>query len=283
MNLEQIGRYRIRRLLGRGGAAVVFLATDPIIEREVALKTLRVDPGAEGVEERRALFLREVRAVGRLRHPGIVTVYDVGDAPEHGLIYIAMEYVDGNSLRELIAGGARFPQAQAVALAIAVAEALDYAHFQGVVHRDVKPANLLVTSGGDVKITDFGVAKLDLFDFTFGGRPVGTPYYMSPELIRGRAVDARSDLFSLGLVLFELLTGQRPFAGRSILEVSEALLEQSTPDPSALCPGLPAGLCEVVITCLAKAPEDRFPTCGELARALRGLDLTSARPAADLC
>jgi serine/threonine-protein kinase len=272
MKPDRIGRYEILRTLGRGSAAVVFLARDPLIQRVVALKALRIDPRAVDVEERKARFLREVRVVGHLQHPGIVMVYDVGEDPALDMLYIAMEHVDGGSLEGVIGErGGEIDVGEAAGLVAPAAEALDHAHFQGVVHRDVKPANLLVDGRGTVKVTDFGVAKRDLFDLTFGGKPVGTPQYMSPEQIKGETVDGRSDLFSLGVVLFELLTGTKPFEGATVVEVCERIVSEPAPDPCDLSPAVPELLGEIVQLCLAKDPEDRFGTCGDLAHALRRL------------
>jgi serine/threonine-protein kinase len=248
---------------------VVYLARDPLIERKVALKTLRIDRHSRDVGERKSMFLREARAAGQLSHPGIVSVYEVGEDTEQDLVFIALEYVGGRALERLIAGGRPLAVDRALGVVRQVAEALDYAHFRGVVHRDVKPANIMVTPSGAAKITDFGIAKVDLFDRTFGGKTVGTPNYMSPEQVRGQAVDERSDLYALGLVLFEVVTGERPFRAATILELCDQIVERPAPSLARRCPHLPAELDRIVATCLAKNPDHRYQTCGELLDALR--------------
>ncbi len=276
MRLDRVGRYRVLRTLGRGAAGVVLLAWDELIERQVALKVLRVDPDAADAAARRAQFLREVRAAGRLHHPGIVGVHDAGLDPDRGLVFIAMEHVDGTTLRDELAAAGRFPPRRAVTVVVEAARALDYAHFQGVVHRDVKPANLLLDRSGAVKVTDFGVAKVDLFDRTFGGRPVGTLTYMAPEQVRGLPVDGRTDLYALGLVLFELLTGRRARCGQTLLELAEEIVDGEAPELAAAGVDLPPALGPLVARCLARDPDRRFPTCGDLARALDAVGLGGA-------
>ena len=195
---------------------------------------LRGDLGQRSAHELRMRFLREARAAGRLSHPNIVTVYDVGEDGAFEDAFIAMEYLEGTTLKDVISGGKRFDARRITQLAVILANALDYAHSQGVVHRDVKPSNIILTRDGDLKITDFGIARLGPSDLTIDGAVIGTPNYMSPEQISGKMVDGRSDLYSLGVILFELVTGQRPFAGDSIPEISLAITTQSVPDPAQL-------------------------------------------------
>ncbi len=271
MPVERIGRYEIVRTLGRGAMGVVYLARDPIIDREVALKTLRVDLDSDLAEEFRERFMREARAAGRLSHPGIVTIHDVGEDPSSGLVFIAMEFARGRDLKEVLQSGHRFRPAEAARIVAEVAMALDYAHSMGVVHRDVKPANIILTDGGRIRIMDFGVARLESSNLTTEGQFIGTPNYMSPEQVTGRPVDGRSDLFSLGVVLFELLVGARPFAGESIHEVTLKVVQAATPIPSAVAPAVPAGFNPIVLKCLEKEPEKRFQRGAELARVLGAL------------
>jgi eukaryotic-like serine/threonine-protein kinase len=254
MSVERIGRYLIEETLGRGAMGVVYLARDPLIDRRVALKTLRLDLDAEHAEEFRERFVREARAAGRLNHPGIVTIHDVGEDPESGLMYIAMEYVEGRDLKQLLAAGHRFRPSEAARIAADVANALDYAHSLGVVHRDIKPANIMLTGNGTAKITDFGIARLETSNLTVDGQFIGTPNFMSPEQVTGREVDGRSDLFSLGVVLFNLLTDQRPWGGGTMHEVTLRIVQEPCPIPSTVDGKIPPAFNPVVLKCLEKNP-----------------------------
>jgi len=268
MSMQRIGRYEIEETLGRGAMGVVYLARDPLIDRQVALKTLRVDLDAEHVDEFRERFVREARAAGRLNHPGIVTVHDVGEDPETGLMYIAMEYIQGRDLKQLLASGHQFRPSEVARIAADVAVALGYAHSLGVVHRDIKPANIILADDGSAKITDFGIARLETSNLTVDGQFIGTPNFMSPEQITGKKVDGRSDIFSLGVLLFTLLTGQRPFAGDTMHEVTLRIVQEPSPIPSTLGEDIPAALNPIVLKCLEKDPERRFQTGDELAQVL---------------
>ena len=268
MSKQRIGRYEIEETLGRGAMGIVYLARDPLIDRRVALKTLRVDLDAEHAEEFRERFVREARAAGRLNHPGIVTVHDVGEEPESGLMYIAMEYIQGRDLKELLASDHQFRPSEVARIIADIAVALDYAHSLGVVHRDIKPANIILANDGSAKITDFGIARLETSNLTVDGQFIGTPNFMSPEQITGKKVDGRSDIFSLGVVLFTLLTGQRPFAGETMHEVTLRIVQEPSPIPSNLGEDIPAALNPIVLKCLEKNPERRFQTGGELAQVL---------------
>ena len=250
---------------------VVYLAQDPVIDRRVALKTMRVDLDADHAEEFRERFVREARAAGRLNHPGIVTIHDVGEDPESGLMYIAMEYVEGRDLKQVLASGHRFRPAEAARITADVALALDYAHELGVVHRDIKPANIILTKDGTAKITDFGIARLETSNLTVDGQFIGTPNFMSPEQITGRPVDGRSDLFSLGVVLFNLLTERRPFNGGTMHEVTLRIVQEPCPIPSTLGDNIPATLNPIVLKCLEKNPDRRFQSGAELASVLAAL------------
>jgi serine/threonine protein kinase len=268
---KTVGRFEIEAVLGRGAMGVVYLARDPVIGRKVALKTLVLPEGTEEAEEFRTRFLREAQAAGNLNHPGIVTVYDAGEDTATGLYYIAMEFVEGRSLRELLRQGYPFSFSEVARVGAALALALDHAHSKGVVHRDIKPANILLTDQGQVKITDFGVARLASSNLTTTGQFIGTPNYMSPEQVQGLPVDGRSDLFSLGVVLFELLTGKRPFLGESLTEVTYKIVHEPAPVPSQLRPGLPSAFNPIILKLLEKKPENRYSRGLEVAKALEAL------------
>src|SRR5580658_6839920 len=257
---ERFGRYEILAELGRGAMGVVYKARDPKINRVVAVKTVSLTgQPLEAELEYRERFFREAEAAGRLSHPGIVTIFDVGEEPETRAPYIVMEFVRGQSLDKLLSREDRkLPADTALKLAHELAEALDCAHGQGVVHRDLKPANILITEDGHAKIADFGVAKLNLANFTLAGRTLGTPAYMSPEQLRGDAVDGRSDLFSLGVVLYTVLTGYRPFQGNSAATVSFKVVNRDPVPASVLDTDLPPGLDYIIARAMAKDPSQRY-------------------------
>jgi eukaryotic-like serine/threonine-protein kinase len=269
--LKQLGRYLIERVLGKGAMGVVYLARDPVIGRFVALKTLNVPADSEEGEEFRQRFLREAQAAGILNHPGIVTVFDAGVDEATGLSFIAMEYVEGKSLKELLKSGHMFTFSEVARIGSALASGLDYAHARGVIHRDIKPANILITNQGAIKITDFGVARLESSNLTAEGQFIGTPNYMSPEQVAGTPVDGRSDLFSLGVVVFELLTGSRPFGGTSLTEVSYKIVHEAPPIPSHLRPALPPPFNPILLKLLEKDPARRYQKGADVARALDAL------------
>src|SRR5216684_5767994 len=264
---ERFGRYEILAELGRGAMGVVYKARDPKINRVVAVKTISLNgqPPEEELEYRER-FVREAEAAGRLSHPGIVTVFDVGEEPETRAPYIVMEYVAGQSLDKLLLSieDHKLPPEAALQITLELAEALDCAHGQGVVHRDLKPANILVTEDGHVKIADFGVAKLHLANHTVGARVLGTPAYMSPEQFYGEAVDGRSDLFSLGVVLYTVLTGYRPFQGNSALTVSFKVVNRDPIPATLLDTDLPQGLDYIIARAMAKDPAERYQSGREM-------------------
>ncbi len=268
MSVTKIGRYQIEKILGRGSTGVVYLARDPLIDRRVALKSLRVDLDDEFAQEFRERFIREARAAGRLNHPGIVTVHDVGEDSETGLMYIAMEYVEGRDIRQLLDSGHTFRLSEILRITAEVAVALAYAHSFGVVHRDIKPANIAIAKDGSAKITDFGIARLEKSNLTVDGQFIGTPNFMSPEQVTGKQVDGRSDIFSLGVVLFYLLTGERPFAADTMHAVTIRVVQEPSPIPSTKRKNIPAALNPIVLKCLDKDPERRFQTGDELAKVL---------------
>ena len=284
MQSRTLGRYQIVKELGRGAMGRVFLADDPKIQRKVALKTVQAFAALPESEraEKRDRFLQEARAAGRLLHPGIVTLFDVGEV-DH-VLFLAMECVEGTTLDPFGKKDGLLPVKTVCELVAGIAESLDYAHGQGVVHRDIKPANLMRVGETSVKIMDFGLARAVEGQVAEDGALLGTPSYMSPEQIRGEAVDGRSDLFSLAVVLFELLTGEKPFPGDSISSIIYRIVNEPSRDASVIHGRVPAELDEFVRQALSKRPEDRYPTGEAFAAALREasgqLDAREALPAA---
>ena len=270
---ERFGRYEILGELGRGAMGIVYKARDPKINRVVAVKTFSLaGRPPEDEQDYRARFFREAEAAGRLSHPGIVTIFDVGEEPETHTPYIVMEFVSGRSLdKMLLEDDHKLRLDVALQLVHELAEALDYAHGQGVVHRDLKPANILITEDGRAKIADFGVAKINLANHTLAGRTLGTPAYMSPEQLNGEEVDGRSDLFSLGVVLYTALTGYRPFQGNSAMTVSFKVVNQDPVPATVLDTNLPAGLDYIVARAMAKHREQRYQRGAEMASDIHAL------------
>ena len=266
---DRLGRYEIVRKLGEGAMGVVYEGRDPKLGRRVAIKTARRELMSRGAmtEELMQRFLREAQAAGALNHPNIVTIYDVGE--EGDVSYIAMEYLEGSDLRDVIADRRRLSVEEIVNLGAVIAEALSAAHAQGIVHRDVKPANIFVQTDGRVKITDFGIARVSDSTLTQEGTLIGTPHYMSPEQFMGQRVDGRSDLFSLGVILYELLTGEKPFSGEAISTVMHQCLKVNPIPPEELNFAVPKPLSDVVMKAMSKRPDGRYPDGHALAAALR--------------
>jgi serine/threonine protein kinase len=266
------GRYVIDAELGRGAMGTVYLGRDPRIDRAVAIKTISLsglEPDAE--KEYRERFVVEAKAAGRLSHPGIVTIFDVGE-PEAEAPYLVMEYVEGQSLDKLLTGANnQLPLNTALRLAQELAEALHYAHEQGVVHRDIKPANILVTAEGHAKITDFGISKLNQAELTIPGQVLGSPAYMAPEQLSEEGVDGRSDLFAVGVILYSMLTGHRPFQGNSATTVCFKLVNYDPLAVTALNSQLPPEIDRIVARAIAKDPGQRYQTGMELANDIRQL------------
>jgi serine/threonine-protein kinase len=264
----RLGRYEVEKELGHGAMGTVYLGRDPRINRTVAIKTLALtqfeDAELPQVRER---FFREAETAGRLSHPNIVTIYDAGE--EHDLAFIAMELLEGKDLTHYIRPEKPLPLAWVVGVVAKVADALDYAHRQGVVHRDIKPANIMYNeSAKSVKVTDFGIARVAASSRTKTGMVLGTPSYMSPEQIAGKHVDGRSDLFSLGAMLFEMLTAQQPFSGDSLATLMFQITTGAHPDVTALRPDVPACLRAVLDKALAKDPEARYRSGAEFRQVL---------------
>jgi serine/threonine protein kinase len=271
---SRFGRYRILAELGRGAMGVVYQARDPKINRLVAIKTIALT-GLNPAEERefRERFFHEAQAAGRLSHPRIVTIFDVGEEPDTLNPYIVMEYVDGRSLEEMLSKtDEKLAFDTTLRLTQELAEALDYAHAQGIVHRDIKPANIIVGTDSHLKIADFGVAKLNLAHRTLPGHTIGTPAYMSPEQLNGDPVDGRSDLFSLGVVLYRMLTGHRPFQGNSPLTVCFKVANHDPVPVTVFDSDLPPEVNYIVSRALAKNPAHRYQTGAGMA-----LDLEDVR------
>jgi serine/threonine-protein kinase len=259
-----LGRYQIIREIARSND-IVYEAIDPSIGRRVALKELQLPPNLVGGARRERVerFYREAKAAGSLTHPNIVTIYEVGE--EAGRHFIAMEFLEGQNLQETLEIRGALPAKEAVDIARQVLEALDYAHSKGIIHRDIKPANIQLLPGGRVKLTDFGIARImHEPSITASGQIFGTPSYMSPEQIAGKEIDPRSDLFSMGVVLYEALTGQKPFTGDSVVTITYNIMNTPAPEPR----GVPEGLAAIIRKALEKDPAHRFQSAREFLDAL---------------
>jgi serine/threonine protein kinase len=267
-----LGRYQIERELGRGAMGAVYLGRDPKIGRHVAIKTLALSREFAGDElvEARERFFREAETAGRLQHPDIVTIFDAGE--ERELAYIAMEYLKGDNLQAYTQPAKLLPVPSVLQIVARVADALHYAHSQGVVHRDIKPGNVVVDPSTDaVKVTDFGIARVADSARTRTGLVLGTPSFMSPEQLAGRRVDGRSDLYSLGVMLFQLLTGRLPHRSESMATLMQQIANEPAPDVRSLRPDLPEALARVVALTLEKRPEARYAGGQQLATDLRAV------------
>lgn len=264
-----LGRYKVLKEIGRGAMGVVYLGKDPTIQRFVAIKTMRFDAfdDTDKLEESKARFFREAESAGRLSHPNIVTIYDAGE--QQGLGYIAMEILEGTTLKQWSRKPNLLPLDKLLPTLATVAEALDYAHQHGVVHRDIKPANIMVTKDESVKVMDFGIAKTASSPKTQTDMVLGTPTYMSPEQISGKLVDGRTDIFSLGVVMFELLTGSPPFTADNVSALLFAIAHSPFPAPSTLHSDLPAEIQRALDRALQKDPVQRYRRAGEFAQDLR--------------
>lgn len=268
--LRAIGRYQVSEELGRGAMAVVYKGFDPVIGRTVALKTLAFDTNSDDVFDLKQRLYREACAAGTLNHPNIVTIYDV--IQEDTTLAVALEFIDGQTLEDLIPQRAPLTIEAAMQIFEQIAAALDYAGARGIVHRDIKPANIMVTSEGRVKVADFGIARLPVSDSTQSmvvGRVVGSPSYMSPEQVRGEPLDARSDLFSASIVLYELLTKKRPFTGDDLATTMYRIVHEPMDRPHQFNPAIGPAVTAFFDKALAKKPDDRYQTGADICIGLR--------------
>jgi len=271
---ERIGKYRVLEPIGRGGMGSVYKAHDPLLDRMVAIKVMAED--AEAGTEARQRFLREARSAARLNHPNIITVYELGE--DQGRVFIVMELLEGEPLSRLIGRVPPVPLRRKLGLMMQICDGLAFAHQRGVVHRDIKPGNIFVLDNGQVKILDFGIARVGSSELTRTGLLMGTPTYMSPEQARGRRSDARSDIFSVGVVFYELLSGRKPFVGEDYFETLEKVRSDTPPPLASVAPGLPVALVGVVERAMAKDPAARYQSLEDVKLDLVGLP--EALPAA---
>jgi serine/threonine-protein kinase len=281
--ISTLGRYKIVSEIGQGAMGVVYKAVDPIIDRTVAIKTINLNLSRQELEEYEARFQQEIKAAGRLNHPNIVTIYDVGKTEQ--VAYMAMEFLEGQELKDMIASGNLPASEQVVDIISQVADGLWFAHQQDIVHRDVKPSNIMVLKGGIAKITDFGIARLPNSAVkTMTGLILGSPRYMSPEQVIGKTIDARSDIFSLGVVLYEALTGIAPFDGDNVNAIMYATVNTTPPPPSSHNRLLPPMLDLIAAKAMAKLLEDRYQSIKEFADDLREVrrQMDASRPATAL-
>lgn len=266
--ITHLGRYEVLARLGEGAMGTVYKARDPLLDRLVAIKTVNLNLPPEDLAEYEARFYQEARAAGGLSHPNIVVIHDIGKTEQ--VAFMAMEYLEGRELRSILSQRGALPAEEAVRIAAQVADGLAYAHGRGVVHRDIKPTNIMVGRDGHAKITDFGIARMRTSELkTMTGMILGSPRYMSPEQVSGKRADHRSDLFALGVVLYEMLTGQPPFHADSVHGVMYQTMNTNPPAPSRLRQSVPPILDFVVAKALAKSPEARYQDARELAQDLR--------------
>lgn len=264
---EKLGRYEILSELGQGAMGVVYKAIDPLIDRAVAIKTIKLDLSRDELANFEERFYREAKSAGRLNHPNIVTIHDVGKTDN--VAYMAMEFLEGRALREVLDVHTAMSIDEIVDIAAQIADGLAYAHENGIVHRDIKPANIMLVRDGIAKITDFGIAQTPTGSRTLAGTVLGSPKYMAPEQVLGKTVDGRSDLFSLGVVLYEMLTGESPFNGDNINTTMYRILNETPVPPKTLTPRIPDVFNAIVAKLLAKHPDERYQSAGELAIDLR--------------
>ncbi|HWY71749.1 MAG TPA: protein kinase [Terriglobales bacterium] len=269
---EKFGRYEIVREIGHGAMGVVYEALDPTIGRKIALKAIRFDGIGTTADEAARRFKNEARAAGGLNHPNIVTVYDAGE--DNGILYLAMEFIEGVTLEALLRAQRTIRTAQTIDMVRQICAGLDFAHAKGIVHRDIKPGNIMLAANGPVKITDFGIARAGEA-MTMTGQVIGTPNYMSPEQVLGKTLDGRSDLFSVGVMLYEMVTGERPFEGQSITTIMYKIVHETPIPPLKLDSTIHPGLSAVIEKSLAKSAEGRFPNGAELARAVQNFESAS--------
>ncbi|MGK7345810.1 MAG: serine/threonine-protein kinase [Candidatus Nitrospinota bacterium M3_3B_026] len=268
----KLGRYEIIKELGRGGMGIVLKGKDPRIDRLVALKIIRLDDIGDTAREKELLerFYIEARAAGKLAHPNIITIYDIGE--EESKSFLAMEYIEGLDLSAILAETGPMPVERASPIVEQIADGLAFAHERGIVHRDIKPGNILLQDGDRVKITDFGLARLaSAGSVTQTGHAVGSPSYMSPEQVQGLPVDGRSDIFSLGVMFYEMVTGRRPFEGESLTSIIYKIIKDQPPPPSSVAPGVPPAVDAIIGKMMAKSPDERYQSGRELVEDIRKL------------
>ena len=266
--ISNLGRYEVLGELGQGAMGVVYKAKDPLIDRVVAIKTINLSLAMDEKEEYEGRFYQEARAAGRLNHPNIVTIYDVGKSGD--VAYIAMELLEGRELRDIMNDGALLPVDQVLSIVAQVAQGLAYAHEHEIVHRDVKPSNIMVIRDGHVKITDFGIARMASSSVrTQTGMVLGSPKYMSPEQVMGKSIDQRSDIFSLGVMLYEMLTGKAPFDGENVNAIMYQTLNAVVAPPNTVNPAIPEMVNFILAKALAKKAEDRYQNAKDFAVDLR--------------
>ena len=268
MEQRKLGRYEIVGELGKGAMGVVYCARDPLLDRTVAIKTINMGLAKDEMKDYEARFYQEAKAAGGLNHPNIVIIYDIGRSGN--IAYLAMELLQGKELKTLMSKSTALPAAYAVDVAAQIAEGLGYAHEHGIVHRDIKPANIMIVRGELVKITDFGIARIRSANVrTQVGIVLGSPRYMSPEQVAGKRAEPRSDNFSLGVILYEMLTGRPPFNGEDVTSVMFQILNLVPPPPSSVNAAVPEMLDFIVAKALAKSPSDRYAIASEMAADLR--------------
>lgn len=269
IGIKQFGRYKILGLLGKGAMGTVYKGEDPAIGRPVALKTIRIDfsEDEEEVNELRERLMREAQAAGKMSHPNIVTVYDVGQ--EGDFQYIAMEYLEGYTLESYLRKKGELNYKILAKIIMQVCEALSYAHSKGIIHRDIKPANIMILDNFEVKVMDFGIARFGVSSMTQVGTAMGTPNYISPEQLEGKTADKRSDIFSLGVILYEFLTGQKPFKGESISALAYSIINDNPPSPSNINDKTPLIFDRVVAKAMAKDPNERYQNAEEITKTLK--------------
>ena len=264
---EKLGRYEILSELGQGAMGVVYKAVDPLIDRIVAIKTIKFDASDEESVNFEERFYREAKSAGRLNHPNIVTIYDVGKSDDAA--YIAMEYLEGEQLKDILDVHTPMSIERIADIAAQIAEGLAYAHKNGIVHRDIKPANVMLLQGDRIKITDFGIAHMSTSSGTLAGTVLGSPRYMAPEQVVGKPVDGRSDLFALGVLLYEMLTGESPFEGDNINTTMYRIVNESPVPPKTIAPRIPEAFDYIVAKALAKHPDARYQNAADMAHDLR--------------
>lgn len=264
---KTIGRYEITSEIGQGAMGVVYRANDPLLERTVAIKTISLELSKDEFEEFEKRFYREASSAGRLNHPNIVTIHDVGNTDN--IAYMAMEFLEGEELRDILDAEGMLSLDRIVEITAQVADGLAFAHEHGVVHRDIKPSNIMILKNGVAKITDFGIALIPSASRTIAGMVLGSPKYMSPEQVVGQDLDGRSDIFSLGVVLYEMLTGKSPFSGENISTIMYRILNEMPIAPKTIIPELPEAFDYIVARALAKHPDERYENATKMAEDLR--------------